>query len=415
MDSIVVVGGKPLYGTVTINGAKNAVLPILAATVLYGGTYILQNCPDISDVSDAVEILKYLGGTATRSGTTLIVHTEQLQRWSIPPELTGRMRASILFLGSLLGRFGKAELAVPGGCPLGSRPIDLHLYAMTQMGASVTLQEGWIFGSAGSLRSCEITFPIPSVGATENVLLAASASEGTVILKNAAREPDIADLIRFLQKMGADIRGTGTGTLTIRGGLSPGKTVHNIMPDRIETATFLCAVAACGGNVLLTDTMPSAVMPVTQVLRVAGCEINQETNRLRVRSDGCLTGGCCIVTAPYPAFPTDAQAIVMAAMLRARGRSMFSETVFEARMGHVAQLRRFGGQIDTAGTTAVVHGVARLYGASVEAGDLRAAAALLVAALQTPQESVIHGIKHLHRGYYNLEEKLIRIGAEIKR
>lgn len=413
MDSLWVRGGRPLFGTVKIKGAKNAVLPILAATVLFGGTYMIENCPDITDVDAAAGILQILGGWTLRSGNTLLVDTRGIDNWRIPGTLMAQMRASVLFLGPLLARFGRAELAIPGGCPLGSRPIDLHLQAMAAMGASVTLCDGIISCESSGLHGCEIVFSFPSVGATENALLAATACSGTVTICNAAKEPEIADLIGFLQTMGAEICGTGSGCLTVRGGIPLQDTVYRVMPDRIETATYLCAAAACGGAVTLQNTDAGLLEPVIHCLMQAGCIAAENEDGLHLWSDGSLRAIDPVTTAPYPGFPTDAQALVMAAMLRADGESRFSETVFDRRFSHGIQMRCFGGQIDTVGSSACVRGVRRLYGAKAEAEDLRAAAALVITALQTPEESVITGIKHLHRGYDNLEGNLRSLGAEI--
>lgn len=413
MEALQIRGGMPLYGTIEISGAKNAVLPILAATVLCGGKYVIHNCPDITDVILAEEILQSLGGQTTRVEKTLTVDTRSLTGWEIPAALMARMRASILFLGPLLARFGRAVLTMPGGCPLGRRPIDLHLDAMAQMGAAVTLQEGEIRCEAPWLHGCTIELPFPSVGATENALLAAVACHGTVTLRNAAREPEIGDLVRFLRAMGADIRGEGTATLTVCGGAALHDADHTVLPDRVETATFLCAAAGCGGDVTLCRTDGTLLLPVVEVLERAGCTLAQREDRLTIRAEQPLQAAGQIETAPYPGFPTDAQALVMAALLRAKGDTRFSETVFERRFGHVAQLRRFGARIDTTGPTALVRGVETLRPASVEGGDLRATASLIVAALQAPGESRISGLKHLHRGYDNLEEKLRLLGADL--
>ena len=414
MDSLLVRGGRPLVGTVEIKGAKNAALPILAATVLHGGTYMIENCPDISDVDAATEILRALGGWSIRNGNTLLVDTRGIDRWCIPGSLMVRIRASVLFLGPLLARFGRAELTMPGGCPLGSRPIDLHLQAMAAMGASVTLRDGVISCETSGLHGCSIAFSFPSVGATENALLAATACCGTVTITNAAMEPEITDLVDFLRTMGAEISGTGSNHLTVHGGLQLQDAVYRVMPDRIETATYLCAAAACGGAVTLLHTDGSLLKPVLDGLVQAGCVAAEDENGLHLWSDGSLQAIGQITTAPYPGFPTDAQALMMAAMLRATGETRFSETVFDMRFGHGVQMRRFGGQIDTYGNSARVRGVRQLYGAKAEADDLRAAAALVIAALQTPEESVITGIKHLHRGYDNLEGNLRTLGAEIR-
>lgn len=413
MQALLVRGGSPLHGTIEISGAKNAALPILAATVLCGGKYVIHNCPEITDVALAEEILQSLGGKTARVGKTLTVDTRELSRWEIPSSLMAQMRASILFLGPLLGRFGRAVLTMPGGCPLGRRPIDLHLDAVSQMGAAVTLQEGEIRCEAPRLHGCTIAFPFPSVGATENALLAAVACHGTVTVSNAAREPEIGDLIRFLQSMGADIRDDGAGTLMICGGAALHDTDHTVLPDRVETATFLCAVAGCGGEAVLRRTDAALLQPVAEVLERAGCSLTQQEDRLSICADLPLKAAGQIETAPYPGFPTDAQALVMAAMLRAGGDTRFSETVFERRFAHVAQLRRFGARIETSGPTALVRGVQALHPAHVEGGDLRATAALIVAALQAPGESKILGLNHLHRGYDSLEDKLRRLGADL--
>ena len=415
MEALRIFGGKPLHGTVEISGAKNAVLPILAATVLCGGKYVIHNCPEITDVTLAEEILRSLGGQTARVGKTLTVDTRSLCRWEIPGSLMARMRASVLFLGPLLARFGKAVLTMPGGCPLGRRPIDLHLDAVAQMGTAVTLLEGEIRCEAPyRLHGCSIELPFPSVGATENALMAAVACRGTVTLRNAAREPEIGDLIGFLRSMGADIHGDGTGTLVITGGTDLRDTDHTVLPDRVETATLLCAAAGCCGDVTVTNTDGRLLMPVISVLERAGCEILLGNGTVRIRSEQPLRSAGQIKTAPYPGFPTDAQALVMAALLRAEGCTRLSETVFDRRFGHVEQLRRFGANIETVGPTALVCGVSMLRAAEAEGCDLRATAALVIAALQAPGESRISGLKHLHRGYDNLEEKLRFLGADLE-
>lgn len=414
MEKLCVRGGRALYGTVEISGAKNAALPILAATVLQGGKYVLHNCPDITDVAVAGEIIESLGGRVCRLDHTLTVDTRELSGWRIPASLMEKMRASILFLGALLGRFGRAVLTLPGGCPLGRRPIDLHLEALSQLGAAVTLHEGEIRCRSQELHGGIIHLPFPSVGATENVILAAVACRGTVRLYHGAREPEIADLVGFLRAMGADIRADGAGQIQICGGLPLRDADYTILPDRIETATLLCAGAACGGEICLRGTRAHLLQPVLESLAMAGCEIWQD-NGIHLASDGCLQSVPDIETRPYPGFPTDAQAPVMAALMCARGSTRISETVFERRFSHVAQLRKFGANIETLGSTAVVHGVRRLHGASVAGGDLRAAAALLIGALQIPEESMVAGLKHLDRGYDNLEQKLRSLGADLIR
>ena len=415
MEALVIEGGKPLNGTVCISGAKNAVLPILAATVIGGGIYVLHQCPNITDVALAAEIITYLGGSVKRFDRTLWVDTTGVSGWTIPAALMTRMRASVLFLGALLARFGKAVLAMPGGCPLGRRPIDLHLEALAQMGAGVCLYENEIHCEAPRLHGGVIELSFPSVGATENVLLAASGCQGAVVLRGAAREPEVGDLIRFLRGAGVEIWGFGTDELTVCGGAPLRDTVHRVLPDRIETATYLCAAAACGGEVELLQTDGNLLQPVLEALTRSGCALEQETERIRIRSSGELCSCGCLETAPYPGFPTDAQALMMAALLRAKGAVRFSEGIFDRRFGHVPQMQKLGASIETMGSTALVTGVSCLDGTSLEAGDLRAAAALVIAALQAQGKSTVTGLKHLDRGYDNLEGNLRNLGAEILR
>lgn len=415
MEELYVSGGKRLHGEITISGAKNAVLPILAATVIHGGTYVLEHCPDIADVNLACEILTYLGGSVTRQGKTLTVRTESVRSWQIPSTLMEKMRASVLFLGPLLARFGRAVLTMPGGCPLGQRPIDFHLRALAQMGAAISLSGHEIICEAPRLHGCRLELPFPSVGATENILLAAMGADGTVCLRGAAREPEIGDLMGFLRAMGGKLGGDGTGCLEIAGGAPLTDAAYSIMPDRIEAATYLCAAAACGGEVSLRRAELSHLLPVAEALREAGCRMDAGEDRIHLVSDGHLRAVGPVETAPYPGFPTDAQAIFSAAMLRAEGTTVITEHIFSSRMGHAAQLRRFGAQIETYGNTAVIHGVQQLRPALVQGCDLRATAALVVAALQIPGESCITGLKHLHRGYDSLEEQLKSLGACLRK
>lgn len=415
MEALIIGGGKPLQGTVSVCGAKNAVLPVMAAAVAHSGTYILHNCPDITDVSLAGEIIRHLGGQVRRQEQTLWVDTTDVCRWQIPAALMVRMRASVLFLGALLARFGRAVLTMPGGCPLGRRPIDLHLEALAQMGAGVCLYENEIHCETSRLHGCVIELPSPSVGATENALLAATACHGAVRILGAAREPEVADLVRFLRAAGAEITGEGTGELTVYGGAAMGSTSHTVLPDRIETTTLLCAAAGCGGEIAVQKTDGKLLLPVLEALEQAGCQIECQQGGIRLSSSGELQACGSLETAPYPGFPTDAQALVMAAMLRAKGSVRFSESVFERRFGHVPQLRKFGACIETAGSTALVQGVPALHGAHAEGVDLRASAALVIAALQAEGKSVITGLKHLDRGYDNLEGKLRMLGADICR
>ncbi len=415
MEALVVYGGNPLQGTIEVSGAKNAVLPILAATVRHGGTYILRNCPNISDVELAAEIIGLLGGSVRRQGRTLLVDTRQLEGWQIPASLMERMRASVLFLGAVLGRFGKAELTLPGGCPLGRRPIDLHLEVMSELGAAVTMQDGEIRCCGQELHGAEICFPVPSVGATENFLLAATACQGTAVLHHAAKEPEVVDLACFLRAMGASIEGAGTDTIVVQGGESLSGVTYTVLPDRIETATYLCAAAGCGGDVTLRGTDGSLLLPVVEALEQAGCTIQKGRDSLRLIRTEPLKAVPEIMTAPYPGFPTDAQAPLMAAMLRAAGETSVTETVFDSRFHHVDGLRAFGASIHIAGPVARINGVERLHPAQVQGSDLRGTAALVLAALQAPGKSVIFGLNHLDRGYDDIEGNLQKLGADVRR
>lgn len=415
MEVLSVCGGRPLGGTAVIHGAKNSVLPVLAACVLCRSPCVLHNCPNIDDVQSALQILRYLGCTAERSGSTVCVDASHVDTCRIPQELAGKMRSSIIFLGAILSRLGCAELALPGGCPLGARPIDLHIAALRQMGAVCDCSQKCVCCSAGKLHEASIALPFPSVGATENALLAALGCEGTVRIQNAAREPEVTDLVRFLLSAGAKISGAGTAELTVCGGAPLHGTTYTILPDRIETASFLCAAAGCGGDVTLLRTQRAPSEAVCRLLERCGCEITEGRDTLRIRADRRLRASHdTIVTAPYPGFPTDAQAPMMAALLRAEGESRICETIFENRFHHVPQLRKLGADIALCGQTACIRGTQRLHGAAMHAEDLRGAMALVVGALQAEEESTITGIKHLRRGYDNLEENLRALGADVK-
>ena len=415
MEVLSVCGGRPLGGTAVIHGAKNSVLPVLAACVLCRSPCVLHNCPNIDDVQSALQILRYLGCTAERSGSTVCVNASHVDTCRVPQELAGKMRSSIIFLGAILSRLGCAELALPGGCPLGARPIDLHIAALRQMGAVCDCSPECVCCNAGTLHDAVIALPFPSVGATENALLAALGFEGTVRIQNAAREPEITDLVRFLLSAGARISGAGTAELTVCGGAPLHGTTYTILPDRIETASLLGAAAGCGGDETLLRTQRAPSEAVCRSLERCGCEITEGHDTLRIRADRRLRASHdTIVTAPYPGFPTDAQAPMMAALLRAEGESRICETIFENRFHHVPQLRKLGADIALCGQTACIRGAQRLHGAAMHAEDLRGAMALVVGALQAEEESTITGIKHLRRGYDNLEENLRALGADVK-
>lgn len=415
MEVLSVCGGKRLAGECVMHGAKNSVLPILAACVLCKGPCVLHHCPNIDDVESAMQILRYLGCRAERNGASVLVDASMIHTCRIPPMLAGTMRSSIIFLGAMLARLSCAELALPGGCPLGERPIDLHIAALRRLGADCECTDECVCCHAGCLRGERILLPFPSVGATENTILAALGCEGTAEILGAAREPEITDLVRFLRSAGAEIYGEGTSRLQITGGKKLHGTTYTIMPDRIETASFLCAAAGCGGDVLLRRASRCELSPVCEVLEHCGCKLEQERDALRIRApERLIAFRDTVVTAPYPGFPTDAQAVLMAALVRAEGESRIRETIFENRFHHVKELQKLGADIAVCGQTATVRGVKQLTGTNMRAEDLRGAMALVIGALQAQGESTIYGIKHLRRGYDSLEENLRALGAGVK-
>lgn len=414
MQCYLVEGGKPLHGSIPISGAKNSVLPILAATLLTGGRTILHNCPDLRDVRSALEILEHLGCRTRRQGSDILVDSSGASRWDVPHALMREMRSSVIFLGPILARFGKARLSLPGGCEIGQRPIDLHLAALRRLGAEIREEGGDILCRAGDLRGREIILSFPSVGATENAMLTACACSGVTRIINAAREPEIADLQAFLQKAGADIGGSGESVITVSGGMPRRDVEHTILPDRIETATYLCAAAACGGEVTLTETQPEQVGTVLQCLSEAGCTVRTAGRSITLLAPERLGHIAQVRTMPYPGFPTDAQAPLMAAACTGQGASVFLETIFENRYRHVSELARMGADIRVSGRTALVNGAA-LHGASVRCTDLRGGAALVIAALAARGESRIEDITHIDRGYEHLAEKLTALGGSIRR
>lgn len=414
MQYYLVEGGKPLHGSIPISGAKNSVLPILAATLLTGGRTILHNCPDLRDVRSALEILEHLGCRTRRQGSDILVDSSGASRWDVPHALMREMRSSVIFLGPILARFGKARLSLPGGCEIGQRPIDLHLAALRRLGAEIREEGGDILCRAGDLRGREIILSFPSVGATENAMLTACACSGVTRIINAAREPEIADLQAFLQKAGADIGGSGESVITVSGGMPRRDVEHTILPDRIETATYLCAAAACSGEVTLTETQPEQVGTVLQCLSEAGCTVRTAGRSITLLAPERLGHIAQVRTMPYPGFPTDAQAPLMAAACTGQGASVFLETIFENRYRHVSELARMGADIRVSGRTALVNGAA-LHGASVRCTDLRGGAALVIAALAARGESRIEDITHIDRGYEHLAEKLTALGGSIRR
>lgn len=371
MSHIILQGGARLEGTLPVQGAKNSVLPILAASILHPGRTVLQGCPHLSDVEASIRILRHLGCRADWEGGDLVVDASGIDRWDIPDHLMREMRSSVIFLGAILARLGWAEMSYPGGCELGPRPIDLHLAALRQLGAELKEEGGRLLCGARRMTGREIALSLPSVGATENAILAACGAEGETILFNAAREPEIADLQDFLCAMGCKVRGAGSSTVCVMGRQSTHDAVHTVMPDRIAAATYLSAVAAAGGQVELLGIDYRHLSTVTAALHAAGCQVTGGEGRISLRSDGALRSAGTVRTAPYPGFPTDAQAVVMAALLRSQGATVFVENIFENRYRHVDELRRMGADISVADRVAVVTGVPRLFGADVRATDLR--------------------------------------------
>ncbi len=414
MNAFLVEGGRPLSGIARVHGAKNSVLPILAASLLAGGESVLHNCPDLSDVRASLTILEHLGCRTGREGDTIYVDASAPTGFDVPDRLMREMRSSVIFLGAILGRMGAASLSFPGGCELGPRPIDLHLAAIRTLGAQVQERGGQLL-CAGQLTGGDITFSIPSVGATENAMLAAVLARGTTTITNAAREPEIVDLQSFLVTMGARVRGAGSSVVTVEGGVPLHGGEHTIMGDRIVAATYLSAVAATGGEVEVVGCDYRHLSTVTAVLSEAGCKLHSEGRRITIKSSAPLKGVRPVRTAPYPGFPTDAQAPLMAALAKGEGTSLFVENIFESRYRHVDELMRMGADIRVEGKVAVVYGVPKLHGAEVRAADLRGGAALVVAALGAEGLSSITGLQHVDRGYEDIDFVLRTLGGRIQR
>ena len=415
MSRLLIQGGNRLAGEVTIQGAKNSVLPVLAATILTGGEVELRRCPHLRDVEASIRILQALGCRAAWQGDNLAVDTSRMSGCAIPDALMREMRSSAIFLGAILARCGQAELSYPGGCELGPRPIDLHISGLRALGAEIDDTGGTLHCKAQKLTGREIVLGFPSVGATENLMLAACGAEGVTVLSNAAREPEIEDLQNFLNTCGGEVTGGGTSTVVIRGGRPLHGGTYTVIPDRIAAATYLCAAVSAGGDIFLRGAREAHLSTVTAALREAGCAITADSSGIACRCGGRLNAPRPIRTAPYPGFPTDAQAIVMAALLRCRGAAVFEENLFSSRYRHVDELARMGADIRTSGRVAVVLGVERLHGAAVRSTDLRGGAALCVAALTAEGETVVSDIAHIDRGYQSLEQDLTALGAEIKR
>jgi UDP-N-acetylglucosamine 1-carboxyvinyltransferase len=415
MQKLIVEGGRPLHGVVPISGAKNAALPLLAATLLAPGEHLLDNVPGLADVSMMLSLLGRLGCPSLWNGK-LRLETSRIFFSEAPHDLVRKMRASVLVLGPLLARTGHAHVSLPGGCAIGVRPIDQHLKGLEALGCRFELEDGYVHGRVDRLRGAEIHLDVPTVGGTENILMAAVLAEGHTALHNAAAEPEIVDLVRFLRSLGARIDGEGTSTLHIDGvtSLRPALQPYRIMPDRIEAGTYLIAGAITGGEVTCVDTDPSHLDTTIDALRRAGCEVRIDGNDVTVSRRGPLRP-VDITTQPHPGFPTDMQAQLMALLTLAEGESRVTETIFENRFMHVAELHRMGADIRVQANTAVVRGVGELKGAAVMATDLRASAGLVLAALAARGSSEVLRLQHLDRGYEALVAKLQGVGAHICR
>ncbi len=415
MGSISVTGNGPLYGEVHIAGAKNAALPVIAAGLLSAEPLELGNIPAVKDIDTALELLRLIGCTIERDGAHISIDSSNVHSVRAPYELVKTMRGAILLLGPLVARFGEADVSLPGGCAIGSRPVNEHIAGLEAMGADIHIEAGYIKARCARLKGAHFAFDIPSVTATENLMMAASLADGTTVLENAALEPEVEDLGRLLNAMGARISGAGTGTITIEGVEQLHAARHQVPPDRIETGTFLVAAAATRGNVTVRDTRPDFLQLVLTKLEAAGSVIETGEDWIRLDSRGQRPEAVHVSTAPYPAFPTDMQAQFMALNAVAEGSATVIENIFENRFMHVPELQRMGADIELQGHTAIVTGRERLQGAPVMATDLRASACLLIAALSADDETTIDRVYHLDRGYANIVEKLAELGAIIHR
>jgi UDP-N-acetylglucosamine 1-carboxyvinyltransferase len=426
MDRIRVQGGRKLNGTIPISGAKNAALPLMIASLLTDDTLVLDNVPRLADVGLLQHILSNHGvdimvggkrvGDHENAGQTLQLSAKSIVDTTAPYHLVSKMRASFWVIAPLVARMGEAKVSMPGGCAIGTRPVDFHLDAMRALGTEIEIEAGYVLARAPrGLKGARISFPKVSVGATHTALMAASLAYGETIIENAAREPEVSDVAACLQKMGAQIEGAGTSTIRIQGAKRLHAARHAVLPDRIETGTYAMAVAMTGGDVVLAGARPELLEEALATLRKAGAAITVTNEGIRVTRDGADLVPVNVSTAPFPGFPTDLQAQFMALMSRARGTSKITETIFENRFMHVSELARLGARINLDGDTAEIEGVERLKGAPVMATDLRASVSLVIAALAAEGETMVHRVYHLDRGFERLEQKLARCGAAIER
>jgi UDP-N-acetylglucosamine 1-carboxyvinyltransferase len=416
MDKLIIKGGKVLEGEIRISGAKNAVLPIMAATLLADTPVVIHNIPHLHDVTTTMELLGHMGVHLTvNEKMDIEVDARSINSLYAPYELVRTMRSSILVLGPMLSRFGRADVSLPGGCAIGSRPVNLHIKGLQAMGADITVENGYIKARVDRLRGARLVMDIVTVTGTENLMMAATLADGTTIIENAAREPEVTDLANCLNAMGAKISGAGTDTITIEGVERLAGTEYGVLPDRIETGTYLVAAAITGGKVKVKDARPDTMDAVLQTLREAGAGITVGEDWIELDMQGRRPVAVNVHTAPYPAFPTDMQAQFTALNAVAEGTGTITETVFENRFMHVQEMQRMGARIQLEGNTAISSGVEHLTGAPVMATDLRASASLVLAGLVADGETVINRIYHIDRGYERIEEKLAQLGADIRR
>ena len=426
MDRIRIVGGRPLSGTIPISGAKNATLPLMIASLLTEETLVLDNVPRLADVGLLQRILGNHGvdvmvsgkrsGETADHGQTLHISAAHIVDTTAPYDLVSKMRASFWVIAPLIARMGEARISMPGGCAIGTRPVDLLIMAIERLGAKIDIEGGYVIAQAPKgLRGGEIVFPKVTVGGTHTAIMAAALANGTTVIENAAREPEIADVADCLNKMGARISGAGTSRVVIEGVAKLGGARHSVLPDRIETGTYAMAVAMAGGDVLLQNARPELLQAALDVLQAAGATVVSNNQGIRITRNGSALAPVEVTTAPFPAFPTDLQAQLMALMTRARGTSHIVETIFENRFMHVQELARLGARIQLDGEKATIEGVERLMGAPVMATDLRASVSLVIAALAAEGETIVNRVYHLDRGFERLEDKLGRCGAAIER
>jgi UDP-N-acetylglucosamine 1-carboxyvinyltransferase len=415
LEKLIIEGGKPLVGTARIHGAKNAALPILAAAILAKGVHVIENVPRLLDIDVMLDILSALGCRSERYGDRIVLDTTALESSHIPKDLMTQMRSSIFLMGPLLARLGSVQVYQPGGCAIGTRRIDLHLKGLEALGAVIDESEGKIVCTADRLVGTEIMLDFPSVGATENIMMAAATAEGTTVIQGAAREPEIVDLQNMLNAMGARISGAGTDVITIHGVDELYACRYRIIPDRIVAGTLMIAAAASGGEITLTDVNSRHLTAIIHVLRRAGVQITVADDIMKVTASGRPKAVDRIVTAPYPAFPTDLQAQMMVLLALADGTSIMKETIFEGRFKHIGELLRMGADIRQDLNSAFIRGVPRLYGATVEATDLRAGAAVVIAGICAKGTTVVEQIHHIDRGYEQIEKLFASLGADIRR